>query len=718
MEDEINPVALPEAGAADETTPENELALVQRILTTIRGDQKHHEKAFKRMREDMHLATHGHNENWPDGQYVSNVTGRHIKQKTAALYAKNPKIVARRRETIDFAVWDENPESLMMAFQTVQDAQMAMQTGVSVDPMTGQPVPAQLPPGYEQAMAIMADYQQGAQRRDMMAKLGKTLEILFTHAMREQKPLDFKMGMKKLVRRACTTGVGYVKLAFAREYGPSPVVNDRMTDVRNRIAHLEALMTDAAEGEIEEISAEMRELELSLTSLQSEELIVVKEGMIFDYPQSTRVIPDKNTTSLVGFVDARHLTIEYLFTVDELREQFPEADLDKGFTPHASNWSSEGEGDIERNFETGSDSNGKTTTKQEDGMVRVYEHFDKPSGLVYYVAEGHPGFLRQPAAPDVFVDDFWPVYALTFNEVENEKELFPPSDARLMMHQQFELNRSRQGLREHREYARPRTAVARGALDESDKTRLKDAVAFDAVELNLGPDQDVNTVLQQIRTAGVDPNLYETSPFFQDMQLVVGSQQATLGGIAKATATESAIAANSMAASDGSSIDDLDNFLTMVARAAGQILLREMSPERVTEVVGPGAFWPPMTLDQIADEIFLEIEAGSSGKPNQAVEIDNWQKMLPMMINIPGINPMWLAKETVRRLDDKVDLVEAVSAGIPSVAMMNRAQGPQQVADDPNAAPEAQGAQGVDNAPAGPPVEQRGSEPAFGSNQV
>lgn len=689
---------------------------MQRILGTIKADRAHHENAFDRMREDMQLATHGHDKHWNESNYSSNVVGRHVKQKTAALYAKNPKIVARRRETLDFALWDENPDSLMMAFQQVQMAQDALATGMSVDPVTGQPVPAQLPPGYQEAMNLMADFQQGMQRRQMMTKLGKTLEILFNHTMREQKPLDFKMGMKKLVRRACTTGVGYVKIAFAREYGPSPVVNDRMSDVRNRIAHLEQLAADAAEGEIEEISAEMRELELSMQSLQTEELVVVQEGLVFDYPQSTRVLPDKNTTSLVGFVDARHLTVEYLFSVDEVREQFPDAQLERGFTPYASNWTAE-DGHVDRNYEAGSDSKGQTKATQKDGMIRVYEHFDKPSGLVYYVAEGHPGFLRPPAAPDVFVEDFWPVYALTFNEVENEKELFPPSDARLMKHQQLELNRSRQGLREHREYARPRTATAKGAMDEDDKKRLGEANAFDVIELNMAPDQDVNRVLQQISVSGVDPNLYETSAFFQDMQLVVGSQQATLGGISKATATESAISANSMAASDGSAIDDLDNFLTMVARASGQVLLREMSPERVMAIVGPGALWPEMTLDQIADELFLEVEAGSSGKPNQAVEIDNWQKMLPMMINIPGINPMWLAKETVRRLDDKVDLVEAVAAGIPSIAMMNQG-GPQQVAEDPNNAPDAQGPQGADNAPAGPPDQMRGSEPSFGSNQV
>lgn len=712
MQDLTDPVDVPDNQAVD-GTPENELALVTRILHTIKQDQEHHKEAFDRMREDMQLATHGFNKDWPKGHYVANIGGRHVKQKTAALYAKNPKVVARRRETLDFALWDENPQSLMMAMQAVQMAQQP-----TVDPVSGMQMDpaAMMDPAIQEASALMADFTQGQQRREMMTKLGRTLEVLFNHAMREQKPLDFKMGMKKLVRRACTTGVGYVELAFVREYGPAPVTQDRITDMRARLAHLEVLARDAAEGEIESISAEMRELELGLQSAQTEELVVVKEGLVFDYPQSTRVIPDKNTTSLVGFVGARHLTVEYLFTVDEVRAQFPDADLEgKGFTPYRGDWNEDEEARV---YET-TDSKGQTSATGRKGMIRVYKHYDKASGLVYYVAEGHKGFLRPVAAPDVFVEDFWPVYALTFNEVENEKELFPPSDVRLMQHQQFEVNRSRQGQREHREAARPRFIYKKGFIEDEDAKRIGAARPFDVIPVNLTDQQSISDILEAITIPGVDPNLYETSPFFQDMQLVVGTQQATLGGIAKATATEAAIAESSMAASDGSSVDDLDNFLTVVARASGQILLREMSPERVTEIVGPGAFWPPMTLDQIADQLFLEIEAGSTGKPNQAVEISNWQQMLPMLLQMPGLDPHWLLRETLRRLDDRMDPTEAIVAGLPSIAMQNQAMPQNAVAtEDPAAAPGAQGAEGGNNAPAGPSEVQAGSGPAFGSNQV
>lgn len=713
MDEEL--IGVPEEQAVVEVKEEKKTdpadhALVKKLLDRIAQDKKAHDPAFIKMREDMRMATEGRlsDKVWGDDMYTANITGRHVKQKTAALYAKNPKIVAKRRETLDFAVWDENPDSLMLAQQTMA---LAMQPP-TIDPMTGMALPVVTPEQAMQAQAVVEDFQQGMGRREMIGKLGKTLEILFNHAMKQQQPLDFKMGAKRLVRRTCTSGVGYIELAFFREYGPTPVSQSQRDELQARLAHLERLAADTEDEEqVNEISAELREVMLSMESLQQEELVIVKEGLVFDYPLSTRVIPDKNCTSLVGFVGARHLTIEYMFSPDEVREQFPDAALEKGYTAYASNWNKATEGETVEDRRTGDAS--------PSGMVRVFKHYDKPSGLVYYLAEGYDGFLRAPAPPDVFVDSFWPVYALTFNDVEDENQLFPPSDARLMRHQQFEINRSRQGQIEHRKAARPRFVVAKGQIDEEDQDKLATAEPFSVVALNLGPDQKISDILQAIQIPGVDPNLYETGPVFQDMQLVVGSQQATLGGIAKATATESAIAANSMAASDGSSVDDLDNFLTTVSRASGQILLREMSHEKVMAIVGPGAVWPEMTLDEISDELFLEIEAGSTGKPNQAVEINNWQQLLPMMLQMPGINPVWLAKETLRRLDDRMDMVEALAAGIPSIASQNQMQTANMVsAQGPQADPSAQGGAGADNAPAGPSMVQGGSGPAFGSNQV
>jgi hypothetical protein len=530
--------------------------------------------------------------------------------------------------------------------------------------------------------------------------------------------------MKQMVRRTCTTGVGYVELGFQREYGPRPATSEKLADARARLDHMQAITEKVADEEnpIDPDDPEIAELQLSIESLQKEPEIIMREGLIFDYPQSTRVIPDKLTRELVGFIGARHVTIEYMYTCDQVQEMFG-VDIKKNYTGYSPTGVSNDKIDSP-NFVRDDDDRDMAVEAKGTGLVCVWKQYDKLSGLTYYTADGHDCFLRKPAAPDVFVEDFWPLYALTFNAVESENSLFPPSDVRLMWSQQQDYNTARQGQREHRQAARPRWVYPNGVFEEEDVNSLKTQQPFDAIGINLPDGADIAKILQAVPVPGVDPNLYETGQIFTDIQLVVGSSEATFGGTAQATATESAIAANSLASDDQASVDDLDSFLTVLARSSGQVLLKEMSEEKVRAVVGPGALWPQMSLADIANELFLEVEAGSSGKPNQAVEVQNFKELAPLLMQIPGITPYWLAKEAVKRLDDRIDLTEALSAGMPSIVTQNRMGmgGPQQQLPPPGGdgteAPADQGAQGAQNGPPPPATQSPGSEPAFGSNQV
>lgn len=715
-----NSVAAAQQSEQGDATPAHHKRLVKEIIQRIKDDKQHHAKAFQRMRRDMQVATWGAEANWGEN-YRANISGRHIKQKTATLYAKNPRASARRREQIDYAVWDENPQALMLAMQTIQMGQQAMATppvdpvtgAPQIDPATGMPAQPQLPPGFEQAMALMADFQQGYARKQMFDKIGKTLELLFAYFMAEQQPVDFKRGMKSCVRRALTTGVGYVKLGFQREMGPRAGLVDQMADAQARLDHLRRLMEEAADGDLDADSAEIAELELSIAALQAEPEIVLREGLIVDFPQATKVIPDRFCKALDGFLGARHLSVEYTYTPSEVREVFG-VDLGEGYTPYrAVNGTTRGVSDddvLDQDYEWA------PPGEKKSGLVCVWEHYDKATGLVYFVADGYAGFLREPKAPDVFVENFWPIYALAFNEVENEDELFPPSDVTLMLDMQKEHNRARQGLREHREAARPRWVSAAGAWSsEQDPMVIKGLKPFEMASLNMDPQAKIGDIMQSLPVPGVDPNLYETGPIFADTQLVVGASEAQFGGVSKATATEASIAASASTSSDGSGIDDLDGFLSQIARASGQILQREMSEEIVKQIVGPGAVWPQMTLAEISGEIQLEVAAGSTGKPNQAVEIANMERLLPFLIQMPGIDPVALAREVLRRMDDRMDITSMIVASAPSIMAQNgMAQpAPANPANDPN----AQGGAGTNNAPA-PPGGPSGTNAAMGGNQT
>src|SRR5690606_34048623 len=123
-----------------------------------------------------------------------------------------------------------------------------------------------------------------------------------------------------------------------------------------------------------------------------------------------------------------------------------------------------------------------------------------------------------------------------------------------------------------------------------------------------------------------------------------GDQQANLGPTSGATATESAIAENSRSSGLSSETDELDDFLTMLARACGQLLLLEMSAETVKRIAGPGAVWPEFSRQEVADEIYLEILAGSSGRPNRQLRINAIERTGNILVQVPGIRPTKLAQ--------------------------------------------------------------------------
>ena len=685
MEEQVQVIV---ATVEDDAQKEASLArknLVGELLRRVTTAKGEHKKAFERMKRDMDLVFHGYDpKEWGEDKYVVNLAQRHVQQRTAALYAKNPRCVAKRRERLMYQLWDGSPQML-------EDARAAR----SLAEQTMQPIP-------EAVAMVLQEYDAVQAENVRLDKISKTLEILFSYFMSESQP-TFKSQMKALVRRMLTTGVGYVKLGFQREMQRRPEISARMNDVQVRLDHLERLAKEASEGELRDTEAEFEELMLSMRELAQQPDMIVREGLMFDFPDSTAIIVDTRCKQLRGFIGARWIAHEMFFTPEEVEEIYGK-DVKSNYTgyqvkgrSHDSSRKSLSEG-------------GKEKHNPEEGMVCVYEIYDKPSGLVYTVADGHDDFLKEPAEPELKLETFWPVFSLVVNEVEHDKEIYPPSDVHLMRSMVHEYNRAREGLREHRKANRPTYLTPAGVLEEEDKEKLVARPAHGVITVQgMTAGQKSEDLVTPLKTVGIDPNLYEVGTVFDDVQLAVGAQEANFGGTAGATATETSVAESSRMSALGAQVDELDSFMSEVARAAGAIMFQQMSTEQVKRIAGPGAAWPELTAQEIADEIQLEIEAGSTGKPNQAAELRNMERVLPYVIQIPGIDPKWLAKEVLKRMDDKLDLDAALAEGVQSVVAMNGNR-------DANAAAGMnQGMAGAMNAPVGgaPGVGPSGPSPTL-----
>lgn len=673
----------------DEIT-EARRALVSNLTENVVTARAHWEKvAFASMREDLKFAS---GDQWPasdagafadpDGaRYVANIVMRHIAQRTASIYGKNPRIVSRRRRRLLSSIWDGSQQSLVNAMGMVQQA---MSQGM--DPSFGAP----------DAVLLLQDAQMAIQENQKLDKIAKTLEILFEWNVEEQVQ-PFKQQMKAVVRRALVTGVGYVKLGFQRIMKLDPNVERQLADYSTRLATIERLAADLADGEIDPNSAAAEQLRVNMAALSKVREIVVREGLTFDYPESWAIIPDTGCKSLRGFTGTDWVAEEYLLSADKIKEIYKIDVAGTGARTYSATGGNNGES-LERAVTAHLSGDRRTNAPAAPReLFAVWEVYVRNEGIVYTICDGYPDFLTEPSAPNIALERFYPWFAYCTNEAFREGNPYPPSEVFLIRDMQLELNRSRQGLREHRRANRPKIAVASGVLDDADKDKLEKHPANAVLELNgLQPGQNVEDVLQPLKGAPIDAALYDTTPAFEDILRVVGSQEANLGGTSSATATESSIAESSRMTAQGSMTDDLDEMLTEMARAAGQVLLANVSAETVRKVVGPGAVWPQLTAEDIAAEIYLEIEAASTGRPNKAQEVQNATQIMPLLLQIPGISPEWIARELIRRLDDRLDLTDAFASGMPSISSLNRAPMPGPAAGND---PSAQGDQGAGNAP-------------------
>ena len=689
-------------------------ALVKGWTTEVKHAKKHWKPAFDRMREDQDFCLGKQwSKNPKEKRYVANITLREVTQRVSFLYARNPKAVARRREMILNTVWDGTEQTL----QAIQEAgSMAMQSGAMQGmqvgpgapqpnlgpsaPPGGPPGPPGPPPGppgqpgappelgggqpgapptnpmiqpmMQQGMAIIQDASQVKQQTELLDKIAKTLELLYAYQVAQQLH-PFKQLMKMTVRRALTVGVAYVKLGFERVMQKRPDVVAKLSDINERLGTLERLAADIADEELDSDSAEAEQLRLLVQDLQGEVEFIAHEGLTYDYPSSFSIIPDTKCIHLRGFLGSDWVAEEYILSPNEVKEVYsrdvgktyvsyrrPDGGLDAG--ARASGLAQLGPNDREKG--TGDD-------KQ---CCCVWEIYNRKDGLVYVVCDGYPDFLRDPGAPDTPLERFWPWFTLTFNETDHEDDIFPPSDVRLMKDMQLDYNTARQGMREHRRAARPKTVVSAGALDVEDVEKLESHPSNAILELNgLQPGQKVGDLLQAFTGPEINPALYDVSPYFEDTLRVVGFQEANMGPTNSDTATQSQIAEASRTTTMDSNVDDLDDLLTHLAKYGGQLLFSNVNEATVKRIVGPGAVWPDLTRQQIAEEVWLEIEAGSSGNPNQAQQIANAQKIYPLVMQIPGIDPEFLARDLLHRLDDKLDLTQAFKSPLPSIVAMNTA---------------------------------------------
>lgn len=629
-----------------------DLATIKLWTKRIRDAKKFYEKDFVRMRENMEFAA---GIQWPaqdqiqSSKYVANFVNHEVNQKVANLYAKNPKAVYQRRKRLDFQIWDGQVETMQSAHQVVASAMQ--QAGVN--PQMAQQIMQQ--PTLLQAQALLRDIDNGKNWEKLCDRIGQTLEICYQYQCDTQTP-DFKYQMKQLVRRAVTTGVGYVRLNLSREgdhsFGES-TTDDSLSMRVKRSKEIQKLIDD---GEITTEDPRRSELEQLFSSIEDSvvqgDQTNVEERLDFDFPPSTSVIVDPKCKSLKSFIGARWVVQEYIKPIEDVNAYF-EVDIKVG-------------GELVQYKEDGleqvrqSDSNKKDDTQQEP-LCCLWEVFDLITKTSFFIVDGWKSYVQAPDAVKPNITRFWPIFAITFNDVEVEPggkiRVYPPSDVELIRHAQRDWNTSRNELRKHRKQNRPWYATRKGTLTDTDKTVIGNHESGQLVELEGIPaNEQVKNYIAAFEGQPIVEAQYDTQVYLEDTSLCIGTNNVQQQqGLRHVAATPAVIQEQSRVAGANSNVDDLDDLLSELAKAGGEIMLREFSLKTVKRVVGVGAAWPEQNRNDFLNEIFLDTEAASSGRPNKAVDVANAQQLVPLLLQA-GANP-WgvISKVVIPALDSNLD---------------------------------------------------------------
>lgn len=645
-----------EEGDDDSSSLQAERAMVKRWQQKITKARAKFQDDFDRIRGNMDFVAGLQWKGQKKLDYkkdVINLTLRAVNQGVATLYAKDPKVKATYRKKLDFAMWDGDVQQIAMASQIVQ---MGMSAGMPIPP---------------DIIATLNDYQQGTVKKKMMQRIGKTLECICQYQIDTQTP-NFKTQMKQLVRRVNVCGVGYIKVKFVRDYEEGPTQAVTRSCLLDRAKEVRAILDKMEKGKIEETDAMAERLKELVNSMSLAPLdydsVQVKERIMFDFPQATSIIPDPCCRSLKGFVGAKWIVEEFYYSLDYVNAFF-EVKIEEG-------------GQLKTFQGKKEDLSPASSDEKADGkMVRIWEVTDIETKSTFIICDGHKDYVQKPEVLSPTTKGVWQIFPVTFNDVEVEDgctaTIFPPSMVDLIRSTQCQWNETRYRLARHRRANAPRYMYKDGAVEQEDIDRIGDSEDQEFIKLKTqDPSQKAGDAFDVLKVAPLDPALYNVDPLREDLLLSTGQQEANVGPARPhVTATVGSIAEQSRMSVAASDVDGLDDCLSDTFRCAGELCLREMSLETAKQIAGVGAVWPEQNKDVFINELELDVVAASSGRPNKAIEISNFERVAPLLIQ-SGANPRAIVKKAIEVLDADIDPTEFYPLPTPPMAPPQQEQKP------------------------------------------
>lgn len=511
-----------------------------------------------------------------------------------------------------------------------------------------------------------------------------TLEKVLNHQFERG---NLKTAAKQAVRSALMTGIGAVKVLYQRSPQDDALHSQRHSDAQDNALHLAALTAAAADPTNPTPEATQSAAQYTQAAMQQGLELPRAEGLVIERILPERLIIDPACTDFYDYESA-----DWIAQAIPMKRSSAEAlfgiKLDS-----ATSWEGE-RSSASAGSGTRLASLHSSTTSGDDGerKITVYEIWDAASHTVYTVAAGCSFFLRPPYSPPRLGQRWYPFFLLPYQPIDGQ--FLGPSVFDLTEKLQAEHNAARDAYNRHRELCRPGW-IASAEVNPRTIHSLSNS-QFGEIAIVDTEGKPLHSVITPRQYPPIDQAAYDTSAVRYDWELVTGVQDSQRGSIVKAkTATEAAIMQQGLSARVSEFRDQTEDWLQDIARFAAQVLLLELTADRIERIMGPfnptapAWDWPSISRADAFEMVNVRIRAGSTGAPDRQEEQSTWAQLLPilqglvtqiMQLQAQGADTAPLVailRETIKRYDERLDVEQFIAMPSPPQPM-------------PAAAPQAQ----------------------------
>jgi len=528
-----------------------------------------------------------------------------------------------------------------------------------------------------------------------------------------------KKAARKAVRSSLSVGPGWLKVIMTHETRKDPEVKAQLNDLEDNMQRLQAKQKELQEGELDpdETEVAIKDLERLRVSLTAKLEVAHRYGLAIDFVQADDMQVSVDVPDITDHLDAEWNGNEIYIRVDQLRARFPRLTADdiQGVNEYFQRKVEKVQDDdaVDLNLES------RTTYgrfEQSAGgndvnaipFGRVIEVWDNRDNHIKTVIDGVGRWAVEPYPPPYATSRFYPYFNIAFFEVDGERHPQSLSDRLKKLQEEYASKRSNSRLASERSI--PGVIFDQQGISVADMRKIEGAVAQEFVGINPTKGDDIRKLFAEKPVGKVDPRIYDTGATLADMERISGVQEAQSGAVTRdKTATEAKIQQGGFASRTSADRDNVEGMLQDLAEYTTELSLQALPIEYVQRLAGPKAFWPTgMDPEDIITLVELEIEAGSTGKPDEENLRQSWSVLLPLVTQIMtqiqqaqfmGNLPMAEAlknvlRETMRRLDERINIDKFIPvgqlpdlagvAGVPGTQGAEQTNGPPETAADAN----------------------------------